>query len=445
MDTCKDFDEKKKKLLEEFNSSNEVFLGKKTSNLFRNRNVRTVESKRINVRNFNKVLSIDEKNLVADVEGMITYEDLVNETLKYGLMPTVVPQLKSITIGGAVSGLGIEASSFKFGLVHETVTELEVLTGNGEIIVCNSKQNKDLFYGFPNSYGTFGYILRLKVKLVRVKPFVKITHKRFSDAKEYFKEVEKLCKLKKDIDFIDGTVFNENEMYITTGEFVDVAPFVSNYKGMKIYYRSIQKKKVDYLKVKDFIWRWDTDWFWCSKNFGVQNPFLRLFTMAWLNSKTYWKVMNLSAKTGLTNNVNKILKRKVEGVIQDVEIPVERSAEFLRFFSNEIGISPVWICPTKIYDPKIKNDLYIMDSKKLYINFGFWEVIPTTHEDGYYNKKIEFMVEKLKGKKSLYSTAFYDEKKFWELYNKKDYDRIKNKYDSRHKLKNLYEKVVLRR
>src|SRR3989338_8428715 len=184
------FADKKKKLLSEFNSiQGEVAIGKQTSNLFRPSNIKT---KKINVRNFNKVLSIDTVSMIADVEGMITYEDLVNETLKYGFMPAVVPQLKSITIGGAVSGLGIEASSFKYGLVHETVEELEVLTGKGDITVCNAKKNQDLFSGFPNSYGTLGYVLRLKVRLVKVKSFVKIMHKKFSDPEKYFKEIERL-------------------------------------------------------------------------------------------------------------------------------------------------------------------------------------------------------------------------------------------------------------
>ena len=62
---------------------------------------------------------------------MTTYEELADETLKYGLLPTVVPQLKTITIGGAISGIGIESSSFKYGLVHETVEEMEILLGDG--------------------------------------------------------------------------------------------------------------------------------------------------------------------------------------------------------------------------------------------------------------------------------------------------------------------------
>ena len=70
----------------------------------------------------------------ADVEGMTTYEDFVDETLKHGLMPAVVPQLKTITIGGAVAGMGIEATSFHYGLVHETVLEMEILLASGETV-----------------------------------------------------------------------------------------------------------------------------------------------------------------------------------------------------------------------------------------------------------------------------------------------------------------------
>ena len=64
---------------------------------------------------------------------MCTYEDLVAATLPYGLSPLVVPQLKTITLGGAVTGLGIESTSFRNGLPHESVLELDILTGTGEM------------------------------------------------------------------------------------------------------------------------------------------------------------------------------------------------------------------------------------------------------------------------------------------------------------------------
>ena len=68
------------------------------------------------------MLSVDPDGRTAEVGGLTTYEDLVDATLAHGLMPLVVPQLKTITLGGAVTGLGIESSSFRNGLPHESVS-----------------------------------------------------------------------------------------------------------------------------------------------------------------------------------------------------------------------------------------------------------------------------------------------------------------------------------
>ena len=51
-----------------------------------------------------------------------------------GFIPYVVPQLRTITLGGAVSGLGIESTSFRSGLPHESVVEMDIFTGAGEVV-----------------------------------------------------------------------------------------------------------------------------------------------------------------------------------------------------------------------------------------------------------------------------------------------------------------------
>ena len=135
-------------------------LRKKTSNLFRFR----AGGGGLAVDGLDRVLSVDPLARTADVAGMTTYEDLVAATLPHGLMPLVVPQLKTITLGGAVVGLGIESTSFRDGLPHESVIEADVLTGTGEIL--STVDHPDLLAGLPNSYGTLGYALRLRIELV---------------------------------------------------------------------------------------------------------------------------------------------------------------------------------------------------------------------------------------------------------------------------------------
>src|ERR1700760_2897490 len=156
-----------------------VRLAKPTSNLFRFREPTGAPG--LDVSQFASVLRVDPDAAVADVGGMTTYEHLVAATLPHGLMPTVVPQLKTITLGGAVAGLGIESSSFRNGLPHEAVLDMDVLTGAGEIVTASPTENPDLFETFPNSYGSLGYTVRLRIALEPVEPYVALHHVRFGD------------------------------------------------------------------------------------------------------------------------------------------------------------------------------------------------------------------------------------------------------------------------
>ena len=117
-----------------------ITLNKTTSNLFRHRQQSGV---RLDMSLFNQAIVISPHERTISVEGMMTYEDLVKKTLHHGYMPAVVPQLKTITIGGAVSGGGIESSSFRGGFVHETIQEMEILTGRGDIETCSRNENSN--------------------------------------------------------------------------------------------------------------------------------------------------------------------------------------------------------------------------------------------------------------------------------------------------------------
>ena len=421
-----------------------VRLGKDTSNLFRDR--RDVATHRLDVRDFNNVLRVDRDAGTIDVEGMTPYAALVEESLKYGMLPTVVPQLKSITIGGAATGCGIESSSFRYGLVHETVLELEVLLPDGRVVTCTpTNEYRDLFSGFPNSYGTLGYALRLKVKAIPAKRYVQLTHVRHSDPAAYFDDLARWCG--SDVDYVDGVVFGRREMYITLGRFVDEAPYTSDYTYHDIYYRSIRRRESDYLTTADYIWRWDTDWFWCSKNLGAQNPLIRrLYGRSRLNSVTYTKIMRWNSRWKLTHALQRAAGVHSESVIQDVEIPIDRCVEFLDFYHDTIRFLPVWICPTRAFSPDVAFDLYPMAPDRLYVNFGFWDVIRGREKlpEGYYNRQVERKVAELSGMKSLYSDSFFTEEEFWRHYNRPAYERLKRKYDPDGRLKDLYAKCVLR-
>ncbi len=422
-----------------------VRLRKSTSNLFRNRS--PAGKRGLDVRGFDNVLRIDPENGVAEVEGMIAYEAAVDALLPHGFMPAVVPELKSITVGGAISGGGIESSSFRHGFVHETVEEMDILTGTGEVILCRpDNDHRDLFLGFPCSYGSLGYCLRARIRIVPTKPYVRLRHRRYSGIEPFFRDMERLCRENRGDDaalaFIDGSVFSDTELFITTGEWANEAPFVSDYTGMNIYHRSIREKEEDWLHARDYLWRWDTDWFWCSRAFGAENPVIRRLYhhLGLLRSTGYWKMKAFAQRSGLLKLLGR--DKNVEYVIQDVEIPVDRASEFLRFMLRDVGLLPVWTCPAASPEPGERFSLYPTDPNQRYINFGFWGGVPSDKPPGHFDRLIEAKVIELDGKKSLYSTAYFDEQTFRDLYGGDAYDSLKQRYDPDHRFPDRYEKCV---
>ncbi|MGQ0651915.1 MAG: FAD-binding protein [Betaproteobacteria bacterium] len=394
------------------------------------------------MREFDEVLDIGPGYV--DAEGMIAYEALVSECLAHAVMPAVVPQLKTITLGGAVAGVGIESSSHRRGLVHDTVLELEVLLGDGRIVTATPhNEHAGLFYGFPNSYGTLGYALRVRAQTIPVKPFVHLQHLPFASAEEYFIRLGETLRAN-EADFVDGTIFGPQRMFITLGRFVDQAPYASDYTFERIYYKSIAERAEDYLTVSDYLWRWDTDWFWCSKNVLAQNPLVRrLYGKARLGSRTYTRIMRWNSRVGLTKKVERLLGLHAESVIQDVDIPLPHAAEFFDFYSKNISLWPQWICP--IAPGSGRFTLYPVKDE-WYVNFGFWDVKRTreAHAPGHFNRLIERKVAELGGIKSLYSDCFFPEDEFAARYGGEAYARLKSAYDPSGAFPRLYEKCVLR-
>ena len=388
---------------------------------------------------------MDEAARTAEVQGMTTYEHLVDATLPHGLMPTVVPQLKTITLGGAVTGLGIESTSFRYGLPHESVREMDVLTADGEVITASPDgPHADLYRGFANSYGTLGYALRLVIDLLPVRPYVRLEHRRVASA-DLTAVISEVCA-DESVDFVDGTVFEAGEQYLTIGRLTDdPGPGTSDYTGQQIFYRSIRERTVDHLTIHDYLWRWDTDWFWCSRVFGVQHPAVRrLWPRRFRRSDVYRRLVALDRRTGLSAGgcAGWPGCRRRSRSSRTSRSRSSRLAEFLDAFHRDIGITPVWLCPLRLRSEQ-PWPLYPMRPGELYVNVGFWSAVPETPGDPEaHNRRIEELVAELGGHKSLYSTVHYSESEFWEHYNGPAYRALKQRYDPHGRLPDLYHKVA---
>jgi len=428
-----------------------VRLAKPTSNLFRTRATNRVTG--LDTSGLTGVIAIDAQARTADVAGMCTYDDLVTATLRQGLAPLVVPQLKTITLGGAVTGLGIESTSFRNGLPHESVLEMDILTGAGEVLTVSPTEHTDLYRAFPNSYGTLGYAVRLCIELEPVKPLVALRHLRFHSVSTLVESLEHIIQTGRldgeVIDYLDGVVFSAEESYLCVGVQTDAPGPVSDYTGQQIYYRSIQHDRSvtrDRLTIHDYLWRWDTDWFWCSQPFGAQDRRLRrIWPKRYRTSSFYSTLMTYEQRFHVGDRIERLHGRPPrERVVQDVEVPMERCAEFLDWFLETVPITPIWLCPLRL-----RNDigwpLYPLEPHLNFVNVGFWSTVPVGAGDGATNRLIERTVRELDGHKSLYSDSYYSREEFDELYGGDSYRAVKRKYDPDSRLLDLYAKAVQRR
>jgi FAD/FMN-containing dehydrogenase len=159
-----------------------------------------------------------------------------------------------------------------------------------------------------------------------------------------------------------------------------------------------------------------------------------------------------------------------------VEIPLGRTAEFVRWFLREVPINPVWLCPLRLRETgpvtvpaamsgmtglsaagespdRIPGEeqgpwpLYPLHRDQTYVNVGFWSTVPILPEsrDGDANRRIEGAVAEHEGHKSLYSDSYYPPEEFWTLYGGTTYARVKARYDPESRLLDLYAKAVGRR
>ncbi len=163
------------------------------------------------------------------------------------------------------------------------------------------------------------------------------------------------------VDAVDGVVFAPGEAYLTLARFTDdpsraaTAPTRGRRRRPRTtpatepFFRSLQRLRTDRLTMHDYLWRWDTDWFWCSGAFGLHDPRVRrLWPRRWRRSDVYHRIVGLENRFGVKARLDR--RRGLperERVIQDVEVPVERLAEFLTWFDAEVGMRPVWLCPLR--------------------------------------------------------------------------------------------------
>ncbi|HWR38200.1 MAG TPA: FAD-linked oxidase C-terminal domain-containing protein [Patescibacteria group bacterium] len=121
---------------------------------------------------FNKIIEIDEANLVATAEPGVIVSDLNKEVEKLGLIyPPDPGTVNTATLGGTVSENAGGLRGLKYGVSKHYVMGLEAVLADGSVLKTGGKNVKDvagydLTKLFTGAEGTLGVITKITVKLV---------------------------------------------------------------------------------------------------------------------------------------------------------------------------------------------------------------------------------------------------------------------------------------
>ncbi|MEI6596696.1 MAG: FAD-binding oxidoreductase [bacterium] len=379
---------------------------------------------KIDVGDLNEILQIDQEKQICIAEPGVTFIDLVTATMKYNLVPIVVPELKTITIGGAVAGCSLESMSYKYGGFHDNCLEYEIITALGDVLICTPEnENSLLFQMVHGTFGTLGIISKLKFKLTPAKPFVNVKYEKYGNLEDYKSAIFKHFQ-NQDVDFMDGIIHSPIECVLSVGNFVDEAPYTHRYDWIKIYYQSTAKRKEDYLKTLDYFFRYDK---------GVTNVNPKNF----LGRLIFGKFMNSTRTLKIVNKFRRFIPPSMIPITIDTFIPFSKFSEFMKWYEKEINYFPLWCVPYKARCYEwISPDFYNKTKDSLFLDIAIYGMKKKDNKN--YYKIIEDELLKIGGIKTLISGNYYTEEDFWKTWNKENYYKVKLITDPNNIFRDLY-------
>ena len=394
----------------------------------------------VDISELDQVLEVNVEGKYALVEANVSMDALVQETLKKGLIPLVVPEFPKITIGGGIQGGAGESSSFQYGGVHSICEEYEIVLGSGEVVTVSNSHNPDLFWGLACSYGSIGITTLAKVRLRPAKPFVTLSYlpvKSFSELVSVMRN-----HWQDDIDFMDAIVFSPNEAVVMLGQMTDdthersQTVTFSQKRDEWFYLHALKKMKEsdfppDFIPLVDYLFRYNRGAFWTGKLLfdKLKLPFTP-FTRSLLDK--YVSVRSIGDLLHAANNSQ-------SGICQDFCLPETGVEEFLAYLDSALQAYPLWICPLKASQAGDRLSPVYSPAERI-INIGVYAEFKGRYEDFITtNRDLEQKLMQLGGRKVLYAHQYFSPEEFWQIYDKDWYAKLRAKYFATDALPDIYE------
>ena len=239
----------------------------------------------VDISGLNKILEINEHQRYAVVEPNVTMDELLAATLPLGLMPPVVMEFPKITVGGGIQGGAGESSSFRYGGFHQCCDEYEIIIGNGDIKTVSRNNDAELFWGLACSYGSLAIITKIKLRLVKALPNVRLHYIPVRNA-EQIAELFRQKRSDPTVNFLDAIMFSKTSGVVMVGEMTEETTsraITFSRQNDEWFYLHVQKKlgnknlDPDFIPLPDYLFRYNRGAFWVGRFFFsyCRLPFLK--------------------------------------------------------------------------------------------------------------------------------------------------------------------------
>ena len=120
-------------------------------------------------KNINKVINLDLKKKIIEVEAGIKIQDLLKIIIPKNFFLPVTPGSKYISIGGMVASDVHGKNHHRSGSFRNHIIELKIIDEKGKLHICSKNKNKTLFNYTIGGMGLTGIIYSCKFRLISIK------------------------------------------------------------------------------------------------------------------------------------------------------------------------------------------------------------------------------------------------------------------------------------
>ena len=182
----------------------------------------------INSKNFDKIISFDERIGVLKAQSGVTIETLLNFLIPKGWFLKVTPGTKYATLGGCIASDVHGKEHHKDGCFSEYVKKIKIITNKKETIIFNKKDLPELFKATCGGMGLTGFITEATIQCKQIKSSkIKFKKKLNSSLDEVFFCFENFKEFTYSVAWID-TIKKKNSFnsIFIMGEFFDDLKFL---------------------------------------------------------------------------------------------------------------------------------------------------------------------------------------------------------------------------